>query len=60
MTRLAAAARLIVPVDAMGIWRSEAQKAMAQARNNKSEAARLLGLTRAQLYSRLKHHSLGA
>jgi transcriptional regulator with GAF, ATPase, and Fis domain len=33
-------------------------KAMAQARNNKSEAARLLGLPRGQLYSRLKRHGL--
>jgi DNA-binding NtrC family response regulator len=34
------------------------QKAMAQAHNNKSEAARLLGLARGQLYSRLKRHGL--
>src|SRR4029453_2748390 len=32
---------------------------MAQAHNNKSEAARLLGLARGQLYSRLKRHPDG-
>jgi Nif-specific regulatory protein len=40
------------------IERELIQKAMAQARNNKSEAARLLGLARGQLYSRLKRHGL--
>jgi len=34
------------------------QRAMAQAKNNKSEAARLLGLARGQLYSRLKRYGL--
>ncbi|HXI03285.1 MAG TPA: sigma 54-interacting transcriptional regulator, partial [Candidatus Saccharimonadales bacterium] len=34
------------------------RKALAQARNNKSEAARLLGLTRGQLYSLLRRHGL--
>ena len=34
------------------------QKAMAQAKNNKSEAARLLGLARGQIYSRLKRYGL--
>src|SRR5262249_32296747 len=34
------------------------QRAMAQANNNKSEAARLLGLARGQLYSRLKRYGL--
>jgi transcriptional regulator with GAF, ATPase, and Fis domain len=33
--------------------------ALAKAGNNKSKAARLLGLTRAQLYSRLEKHGLG-
>ena len=33
--------------------------ALARAGNNKSEAARLLGLSRAQLYSRLEKHGLG-
>jgi DNA-binding NtrC family response regulator len=36
------------------------QRAMAQAHTNKSEAARLLGLARGQLYSRLKRHGLDA
>ena len=40
------------------IERELIQKAMAQATNNKSEAARLLGLARGQLYSRLKRHGL--
>ena len=34
------------------------RKAMAQANNNKSEAARILGLARGQLYSRLKRYGL--
>jgi transcriptional regulator with GAF, ATPase, and Fis domain len=34
------------------------QKALAQARHNKSKAARLLGLTRAQLYFRLEKYGL--
>jgi transcriptional regulator with GAF, ATPase, and Fis domain len=34
------------------------EKALAQARYNKSKAARLLGLTRAQLYSRLAKYGL--
>jgi DNA-binding NtrC family response regulator len=34
------------------------QKALARARNNKSEAARLLGLPRGQLYSLLRRHGL--
>jgi len=34
------------------------QKALAQARFNKSKAARLLGLTRAQLYFRLEKYGL--
>jgi DNA-binding NtrC family response regulator len=55
---LAAAA---IPPDGVSldaIERELNQKAMAQARNNKSEAARLLGLARGQLYSRLKRHGL--
>jgi DNA-binding NtrC family response regulator len=34
------------------------QTALAKARNNKSQAARLLGLTRGQLYSLLRRHGL--
>jgi DNA-binding NtrC family response regulator len=33
-------------------------KAMAQARNNKSQAAKLLGVPRGQFYSLLKKHGL--
>src|SRR5215510_7048383 len=40
------------------IERDLIQRAMAQAQNNKSEAARLLGLGRGQLYSRLKRYGL--
>ena len=40
------------------IERDLIQRAMAQAQNNKSEAARLLGLARGQLYSRLKRYGL--
>ena len=40
------------------IERELIQRAMAQAQNNKSEAARLLGLGRGQLYSRLKRYGL--
>jgi two-component system NtrC family response regulator len=34
------------------------QKALARARNNKSQAAKLLGVTRGQLYSMLRRHGL--
>ena len=33
-------------------------KALARARSNKSQAARLLGLTRRTLYSRMERHGL--
>jgi len=35
-------------------------KALRQAGNNRSQAARLLGITRSQLYSRLQRHGLDA
>jgi transcriptional regulator with PAS, ATPase and Fis domain len=35
------------------------EKALGQARGNKTQAAQLLGLTRAQLYTRLEQHGLG-
>jgi two-component system response regulator HydG len=35
-------------------------EALKQSGNNKSQAARLLGLTRAQLRARLEKHGLGA
>src|SRR5205814_7289431 len=38
--------------------RSLVIKALAQARHNKTRAARLLGLTRAQLYSRIEKYGL--
>jgi DNA-binding protein Fis len=34
------------------------EQALSQAKGNKSKAARLLGLTRAQLYSRLEKHGV--
>src|SRR5262249_10346896 len=45
-------------VNLEAIERDLIQKAMAQAQNNKSVAAKLLGLPRGQLYSRLKRHGL--
>ena len=35
------------------------KEALAKARFNKSKAAKLLGLTRAQLYSRIEKYGLG-
>jgi DNA-binding NtrC family response regulator len=54
------AARPIPPegVSLEAMERALIQRAMAQAQNNKSEAARLLGLARGQLYSRLRRHGL--
>ena len=40
------------------IERELVHKALAQARNNKSQAAKLLGLPRGQLYSLMKRHGL--
>src|SRR5262249_41669336 len=34
-------------------------RALAESRNNRSHAARLLGITRSQLYSRMQKHGLG-
>ena len=45
-------------VNLEAIERDLIRKAMAQAQNNKSVAAKLLGLPRGQLYSRLKRHGL--
>src|SRR5258706_535029 len=47
-----------VNIDA--IERSLVIKALAQARHNKTRAAKLLGLTRAQLYSRIEKYGLAA
>jgi len=45
-----------VPLQA--VERDLLQKALAAARNNKSQAAKLLGLPRGQLYSLLRRHGL--
>jgi transcriptional regulator with GAF, ATPase, and Fis domain len=46
-------------VDLEHVERRLVEQALARAGNNKSAAARLLGLTRAQLYTRLERHKLG-
>jgi transcriptional regulator of acetoin/glycerol metabolism len=38
--------------------RAAIEKALLDAKHNKSKAARLLGLTRTQLYVRLRKHGL--
>ena len=45
-------------VDLEAIERDLVQRALKQAGDNKSKAARLLRLTRAQLYSRIEKHRL--
>jgi two-component system NtrC family response regulator len=45
-------------VDLEAVEREYVKKALEQAGNNKSKAARLLGLTRAQLYSRMEKYGL--
>ena len=45
-------------VDVGAIERSLVIRALAQARHNKTRAAKLLGLTRAQLYSRIEKYGL--
>jgi Nif-specific regulatory protein len=45
-------------VDLEAVERGYVEKALREARGNKSKAARLLGLTRAQLYSRLEKYGL--
>jgi transcriptional regulator with GAF, ATPase, and Fis domain len=45
-------------VDLESVERGLIEKALSQSRGNKSQAARLLGLTRAQLYSRLDKHGI--
>jgi transcriptional regulator with GAF, ATPase, and Fis domain len=47
-------------VNLEAIERSLVLKALAQARYNKTRAAKLLGLTRAQLYSRIEKYGLAA
>jgi DNA-binding NtrC family response regulator len=45
-------------VNLENLERSLVVKALAQARHNKTRAAKLLGLTRAQLYSRIEKYGL--
>jgi transcriptional regulator with GAF, ATPase, and Fis domain len=45
-------------VDLAAVERNLVEKALEQTRGNKSKAARLLGITRAQLYSRLEKYAL--
>jgi transcriptional regulator with GAF, ATPase, and Fis domain len=52
------AAAVQAPGDLKSVERALIAKAMADAHFNKSEAARALGLTRAQLYVRLRKHGL--
>jgi transcriptional regulator with PAS, ATPase and Fis domain len=46
-------------VDLESLEKEYVKEALAKARFNKSKAARLLGLTRAQLYSRIEKYGLG-
>jgi transcriptional regulator with GAF, ATPase, and Fis domain len=46
-------------VDLEAVEKGFVEKALGQTKGNKSRAARLLGLTRAQLYSRLEKYGLG-
>jgi DNA-binding NtrC family response regulator len=45
-------------VDLAAMERSFIERALSQSKGNKSKAARLLGLTRAQLYWRLDKHGI--
>jgi len=45
-------------LDLAAVERGYLEKALGEAKGNKSKAARLLGLTRAQLYSRLEKHGV--
>jgi DNA-binding protein Fis len=50
-----------LPSEGLGLDRVERdllQQALAQARNNKSQAAKLLGLPRGRFYSLLRRHGL--
>jgi len=58
---IAAPAAAAFPVEGVALGDVERElvvKAMSKAGNNKSQAAKLLGLPRGQLYSRLKRHGL--
>ena len=45
-------------VNLEGLERALVEKSLARARGNRSQAARLLGLTRSQLYTRLRRYGL--
>jgi transcriptional regulator with GAF, ATPase, and Fis domain len=45
-------------IDLAAVERGFLERALGQAKGNKTKAARLLGLTRAQLYSRLEKHGV--
>jgi transcriptional regulator with GAF, ATPase, and Fis domain len=47
-------------VNLEGVERDLITKALQEAQNNRSQAARLLGITRSQLYSRMQKHRLNA
>ncbi len=47
-------------IDLEVVERDLIAKALQETRNNRSRAARLLGITRSQLYSRLQKHGLAA
>jgi len=47
-------------VNLEGVERDLIARALQQARNNRSRAARLLGISRSQLYSRMQKHGLDA
>ena len=49
----------VAPSDLESAERAMIEKALQRARFNKSVAAKALGMTRAQLYTRLKRHGLG-
>jgi transcriptional regulator with GAF, ATPase, and Fis domain len=57
-TTPAAAGPVVAPGDLKAVERALIAKAMEDAHFNKSEAAKALGLTRAQLYVRLRRHGL--
>jgi Nif-specific regulatory protein len=58
MTTASASASIASPTDLKSVERALIAKALNDAHANKSEAARALGLTRAQLYVRLRKHGL--
>ena len=55
---IAAVAPARIDGDLKSVERRTIEQALTDARFNKSQAAKLLGLSRAQLYSRLRRHGL--